>query len=188
MERDRPAAGLPPPPLDKHGKERLQMKPVAYAQAIKRKYPEPVCLVVTADAGGKPNIIPVGWAVQTSVHPPMLAISVAKQSYSHALIEAGRQFVLCFPGEDLVDQALFCGAHSGRDTDKFGATRLTPLPAERVKPPLIAECLAAFECSLVGEVSTGDHTLFVGEVLKSHVSDKTQRRLFSLGNGMLGGV
>jgi len=164
------------------------MKSVSYAQAIKRKYPEPLCLAVSVDAKGKPNIIPVGWAVQTSVHPPMLAISVARQSYSHELIKAARQFVLCFPGEDLVDQALFCGAHSGRDTDKFEATGLTPLPAEHVKPPLIAECLAAFECVLVSEVSTGDHTLFVGEVVASHVSDKTQRRLFSLGSGMLGGV
>jgi flavin reductase (DIM6/NTAB) family NADH-FMN oxidoreductase RutF len=57
-----------------------------------------------------------------------------------------------------------------------------------VKPPLIAECLAAFECKLANTTSCGDHTLFIGEVIASHVSDKNQRWLFSLGGGMYGGI
>ena len=164
------------------------MRLVPYAQAIKRKYPEPVCLVTTIDAKGKPNILPVGWSMLTSVHPPMMAIAVARRTYSHELIEEAREFVVCFPGEDLVEQVLYCGAHSGRDVDKFAATKLTPVPSARVAPPLIAECLAAFECKLVSETPTGDHTVFVGQVVASHVSEKTQRRLFSLGGGMLGGL
>ena len=164
------------------------MRLVPYAQAIKRKYPEPICLVTTVDEKGKPNVMTIGWEMLTSVHPPMMVISVAKPYYSHGLIQKQREFVICFPGEDLIDQVLICGAHSGRDVDKFKTARLTPAPATRVAPPLIVECLAAFECRLVVEVPSGDHTLFVGEVVASHVSDKPQRRLFSLGGGTLGGL
>ena len=164
------------------------MKLVPYAQAIKRKYPEAVCLATTSDNAGKPNVMPVGWEMLTSVHPPMMAVSVARQAYTNELIRLTKEFVVCFPGEDLVDQVMFCGAHSGRNVDKFAGSGLTPVPASRVQPPLIGECLAAFECKLVNEVCTGDHTLFVGEVVASHISAKTQRRLFSLGGGMFGGL
>jgi len=164
------------------------MKNVSYAQAIKRKYPEAVYLVTTIDSKGVPNVLPIGWEMLTSVHPPMMAIAVAHRNYSHELIRQTGEFVICFPGEDLVDEVLFCGAHSGRDTDKFAGCGLTPLPPAKVKPPVIAECLAAFECVLVKELDTGDHSIFVGEVVASHISDKPLRRLCSLGNGMLGGL
>jgi len=169
-------------------KENHTMNLVPYAQAIKRKYPEPVCLVTTIDEHGKPNVMTIGWWMLASVHPPMMAVSVARPYYSHGLIQRRREFVICFPGETMVEQVLICGAHSGRDTDKFAAARLTPQPATRVAPPLIAECMAAFECKLVAEVPAGDHTLFVGEVVASHVSEKAERRLFSLGGGKLGGL
>ena len=164
------------------------MKLVTYAQAIKRKYPEPLCLVTTADEHGKPNVMTAGWQMQTSVHPPMIGISIAKGYYSHELIKKTREFVVCFPGEDMIEQVLTCGASSGRTVDKFAAANLTAVPATKVSPPIVAECLAAFECKLVSELTTGDHTLFVGEVVASHESDNSQRRLFSLGGGRLGGV
>ena len=47
---------------------------------------------------------------------------------------------------------------------------LTPLPAQRVKPPLIAECPVNLECRLLDDPEPiGDHDLFKGEVLVEHV-------------------
>jgi flavin reductase (DIM6/NTAB) family NADH-FMN oxidoreductase RutF len=63
-----------------------------------------------------------------------------------------------------------CGTTSGRDVDKFAITRFTPLPAQKVKPPLIAECVAHLECKVVDVFVTGDHELFVGQVLAASIT------------------
>lgn len=57
------------------------------------------------------------------------------------------------------------GTQSGRNVDKFQVTRLTPIPADVVKPPRIAECPTHVECRIVDRVDTGDHTIFVGKVV-----------------------
>jgi flavin reductase (DIM6/NTAB) family NADH-FMN oxidoreductase RutF len=42
---------------------------------------------------------------------------------------------------------------------------LTPIPSEVVKPPRIAECPTHIECRIVDTLETGDHTIFIGEVV-----------------------
>ncbi|MEI9804258.1 MAG: flavin reductase [Pseudolabrys sp.] len=49
---------------------------------------------------------------------------------------------------------------------KFG---LTPLPAESVKPPLIAECFANLECKVSDRRLVNSYNLFILEVLKAWV-------------------
>ncbi|MCP8315386.1 MAG: flavin reductase, partial [archaeon] len=62
------------------------------------------------------------------------------------------------------------GSVSGKDVDKFKASNLTPLPAKRVKPPLIGECVAHIECVLASNLDTGDHTIFVGKVVAAQAN------------------
>jgi len=71
---------------------------------------------------------------------------------------------------DIVRETLFCGRRSGRTYDKFKETKLTPLPAKIVKPPIIKECVAHLECRLDQQITAGDHTLFTGRVLTAYVN------------------
>jgi len=48
---------------------------------------------------------------------------------------------------------------------------LTPLPAKMVQPPIIRECVAHLECKLHQQITTGDHTLFVGEILVAYADE-----------------
>lgn len=159
-------------------------------KAIARKFPEQIVLVTSVDTMGKPNIITMGWSMFCSGSPPMVAISVGKTRYSHKLISQTKEFVYTFPGEDLEKEMLYCGTHSGRDVDKFKETGLTAMEAKFVKPPLIEECVANFECQVVGEYDAGDHTIFVGKIVAAWISEKAsdKRRLFSLGNKKFGGL
>jgi len=152
-------------------------------RAILKKYPEQIVLVTSVDAMGKPNIITMGWSMFCSGDPPMVAISVGKTRYSHKLIFQTKEFVYTFPGEDLEKEMLYCGTHSGRDVDKFKETGLTAVEAKFVKPPLIEECIANFECQVVGEYDAGDHTIFVGKIVATWISEKARdkKRLFNLG-------
>jgi flavin reductase (DIM6/NTAB) family NADH-FMN oxidoreductase RutF len=164
------------------------MKLSTVEEAWKRKYPEPVVLAVSVDAEGKGNIIALGWCMPTSFEPPMMAISVGKTRYSHKLISECREFVVAFPNEEMAKEVLYCGTHSGRDVDKFKESGLVAVTAEKVRPPLIEGCTANFECKVVGEIETGDHTIFVGEVVAAHVSEEKKGRLYNLGNYNLSGI
>jgi len=50
-----------------------------------------------------------------------------------------------------------------------------------VKPPLIKECVVNLECKLVGQLDTGDHTIFVGQIVASWASEDEKRNLLSIG-------
>lgn len=158
---------------------------VSADEALKKKYPEQVACAVCADAEGNPNIIPLGWFMQTSFEPPMCAISVGHTRYSHELIEQTGEFVAAFPPEGYEDDVLFCGTRSGRDVDKFAETSFTPQEARMVEPPLMAEALANLECRVDGMLDTGDHTIFSGEIVAAHVADADKRRIFNMGSHRL---
>lgn len=127
-----------------------------------------------AEHAGRRSICPLGWKMRTSGSPPMVAISVAPSRYTHDLISASGDFVLSWPGGDLADATLLCGTCSGRDTDKFARAGLTPLPAEKVGAPLVKECVANLECRLAGRLTSGDHTIFTGEILAAWIREKPE--------------
>jgi flavin reductase (DIM6/NTAB) family NADH-FMN oxidoreductase RutF len=132
----------------------------------------PVILVTCIDPSGngspgKANIITLAWNMVLSMSPPMVGIALGRGRYSHELIEKSREFVVNIPSIDLLEATWGCGRVSGRKEDKFARFKLTPLPARRVAVPLIAECSGHMECLVKEAVETGDHTLFVGEVVEA---------------------
>lgn len=157
------------------------LREVTAEEAWLRKYPERTVLAVSIDKKGKPNIITLGWNMPTSMTPPMAAISVGLTRYSHKLIHEGKEFVLVFPSIEMEEEVMYCGTYSGRDVDKFKETGLTPVPAKYVRSPLIEEGVVNMECKVVGELRTGDHTIFAGEILTAYVSEEPKKVLFNLG-------
>jgi flavin reductase (DIM6/NTAB) family NADH-FMN oxidoreductase RutF len=101
----------------------------------------------------------------------MVAISIAPRRLSHRIIEETGEFVVNVPTMDIVKETLFCGRISGRKHDKFKEAPLTRLRAKKVCAPIIKECVAHLECKLRRKVKTGDHTLFIGEVVASRVNE-----------------
>ena len=135
----------------------------------------PSCDVVMAtciDSEGRANIITLGMYMPISFKPPLVCIGVSPKRHSHDLIAESGEFVVNVPSIELEEETHFCGTKSGRDVDKFAETGLTPVPASRVKPPLIEECFGHMECRVVRSHVCGDHTLFVGEVLTASVDEE----------------
>ena len=128
----------------------------------------------------KCSICPVGWKMNTSASPPMMAISIAPSRFTHDLIANSGEFVLAWPGEDLAEATLLCGTRSGRDMDKFEQAGLTPVEGRHVKAPLVKECIGNLECRLVGQLATGDHSIFAGEILAAWTSENPTRLLCSI--------
>ena len=141
-------------------------------------YPSRVVLVTSIDSKGKPNIITLAWTCILSMKPFMVGIAVSPKRYSHKLICASKEFVINLPTIELKEACMLCGTKSGKTADKFKEAGLTPVESEKAKAPRIAECYAWLECKLVNSVETGDHTLFVGEVVASGEREATAGAIY----------
>ena len=125
----------------------------------------PVVLVTTRD-GGKNNIMTISWTMVVEF-TPLFAMTTGPWNYSYAALRKSRECVIAIPALELAPVVVQVGNTSGRDVDKFEAFGLTPLPAERVVPPLVAECFANLECKVIDTRLVNKYNLFVLEVLKA---------------------
>jgi flavin reductase (DIM6/NTAB) family NADH-FMN oxidoreductase RutF len=130
-------------------------------------YPVPV-VIITCGAPGDYNIFSLNRIASCNAEPPMISISVRPIRRSHDLIDQTGEFVVNIPWPDMETVSDFVGTTTGRDTDKWRESGLTPLPAEIVQPPLIAECPVNIECRVVEKLTLPSHTLFVAQVLALH--------------------
>ncbi|MEM3401758.1 MAG: flavin reductase family protein [Candidatus Hadarchaeales archaeon] len=135
-------------------------------------YPRQVILVSSLDPStGKPNVLPVAWATPLSAEPPLVGVLLTKERYSHSLIEKSGEFVINIPTMELLEKIKKCGSTSGRSIEKFKEFGLTPRPASKIRTPLVEECIAHLECKLVKIVETGDHMLFIGEIVAASADE-----------------
>jgi flavin reductase (DIM6/NTAB) family NADH-FMN oxidoreductase RutF len=137
-------------------------------------------MVVTLDNKGKPNAMGLSWWTFTSLQPPMIAISVGHTRYTHECIEAGKEFVLCFPSKEQAQAAWQCGIKSGRKTDKFAEFGFTTAPPKIVKPPIIERATVAYECKVAGQIECGDHTLYNAKVVAVHGNPELIEHLYTI--------
>lgn len=145
---------------------------VPIAKTYRLLYPRPVVLVSCIDPETeKPNIITIAWAVPLSINPPLVGFLVAPKRYSHELISRAKEFVINIPTIEMLDKAIKCGKVSGRHHDKFAEFGLTPKPGKVIRTPIIEECVVHMECKLVNQVTTGDHTLFIGEAVAAYADE-----------------
>lgn len=158
-------------------------KEVSFSEAKALKYPEQVAVAIARSDRDKYNPITLGWAMQTSHEPPMWAISVGRTRYSLQVIRQAGAFVLVLPSERQENETLLFGTRSGRDVDKLAETGTRTRPAARIDGVLLEDAVANFECRVVGEMESGDHVIFVGEVLASYVNAAPLNRLYTVAPG-----
>lgn len=131
--------------------------------------PGPVVFLTTADRG-RANVMTLSWHMMVDFTPPLVACVVSCANFSQTALRKTKQCVIAIPTRELAPQVVDVGNCSGRDIDKFAAFKLTPLPAARVTPPLIAECYANLECELVDTRLVNKFDLFVLEVVKAWIN------------------
>ena len=158
-------------------------KQVEYSDAIKTKYPEQVVIVIAKDEHGKANPVTLGWTMITSGNPPMMAIAVAKKHYSVQAINHSKCFTICYPSSEMADAILFFGSKSGRDTDKLAEFKCNIEQANEINSVLLSDAVANFECRLVSQMEAGDHFIFVGEIVCSHMNAESKKRLYTIAPG-----
>lgn len=147
---------------------RIIKKTVAKREVI---FPCPVMIIGTYDIAGKPNAAAFAWGGVACSDPPAVSVAVRKSRYTYEALMHRRAFTVNLPTAQYVKEADYFGIASGRDTDKFAVTGLTPVQGDRVDAPYIAEFPYNMECAVKHIIDLGAHTLFIGEVVNVCVTD-----------------
>jgi flavin reductase (DIM6/NTAB) family NADH-FMN oxidoreductase RutF len=107
--------------------------------------------------------------------PPLVACVVSGADFSFAALRSTRECVIAIPAVKLAEKVVQVGNSSGRDIDKFATFGLTPVPAQRVAAPLIAECFANLECKVADTRLVNTYNLFVLEVVQAWIDPRQKR-------------
>ena len=125
----------------------------------------PVWVVGSYDHEGKPNVMTAAWGGICCSKPPCVYVSLRKATYTYGNLLERKAFTISFPSIEYVKEADYFGLVSGRDNDKFSATKLTPVKSTLVDAPYVKEFPMILECKLIKIVEIGLHTEFIGEIL-----------------------
>jgi len=136
------------------------------------RHPQRVAIAAVERPEGGYNLITIEWFMRTSIQPPMLAISVGHTRFSHVCLMANRRFNLWLPSRGQADLARLCGSVSGRTADKLAGVDW--FRGRHAQLPVLQGAAAVYECEVVTQVRSGDHTIFVGEVKHSWRTPDTQ--------------
>lgn len=133
-------------------------------------YPLPAVLV-SCGTNEASNLITVAWTGIVCTNPPMLYISVRPERYSHGLISANMQFTVNLTTASMARATDLCGVRSGRDSDKWELSSLTPYPGVAVECPAVAESPLSLECRVRSITHLGSHDMFIAEITGALADD-----------------
>ncbi|MFC1535240.1 flavin reductase family protein [Thermodesulfobacteriota bacterium] len=131
-------------------------------------YPMPAVLVGTK-IDNRPNFMTAAWSGIACSKPPCISVAIQPIRYTHKWILENQTFSINIPSADMVKEVDFCGIYSGKNDDKSAIFSVFYGDVETA--PLIEECPLNFECNVIQSLELGSHTLFIGEVVETHVSD-----------------
>ncbi|MCX8182035.1 MAG: flavin reductase family protein [Candidatus Methanomethyliaceae archaeon] len=122
----------------------------------------PVIVVALRD-DDLPNAMVAAWHMPVSSNPPILALAIAPDRFTHGLIEKRGEFTVNIPPPSLLDRVKIAGSISGRLHDKSKLFKF--IKGTSIKTPIIDESLGAMECRLHRILEMGDHSIILGNVL-----------------------
>lgn len=135
-------------------------------------------VMVTTRLDGTDNVLPVDWHMPISFEPKLYAICLETHNHSADTIRRTGEFVVNFVGAAFEEKILLCGRTSGREADKFVLSGLGRRAARHVNVPVLTEAFGCLECRVTETREWGDHTVFVGKVLREHLHEENISELY----------
>lgn len=157
------------------------MKRLKMSKAFTLMESGPVVFITTND-GNKNNVMTISWTMVVDF-TPVFAITTGPWNYSYGALSQTKECVIAIPTVDLIDKIVGVGTCSGLEVDKFERFGLTPAAGRDVQAPLIKECLANIECSVVDIVKK--HNIVVLKGLSAYLNSdrKEKRTVHAVGDG-----
>lgn len=135
-------------------------------------HPKLTFFLTSISRDGKPNVMTCAWATPVSEEPPIVIVCVSKEAYTAKLIKETKEFGISIPTKELLNALWICGRTSGRDTDKFKQANLKPVPARKIRPPVVDGCAGYIECRVRKVVEAGECYAFFGDVISAYAREE----------------
>jgi flavin reductase (DIM6/NTAB) family NADH-FMN oxidoreductase RutF len=151
-------------------------------------------LLCTIGLDGKPDTMAIGWMLAGVIgSKPIVTVLVRPNRFSFRHLEEVGEFTVNVLPPGFSEAIQFCGTKSGRRVDKFAQTGLTPVPAKKVKAPVIKQAIIHYECRVVHKSNIVPdkfmseifkmakphdvHRLYYGEALAAYAAVDIRKRL-----------
>ena len=152
-----------PPGVDPDSYDRLRRR-------VLWRMPAGIYLLGSA-SGQRRNLMTHNLAMQVATEPKLLAIAVRVDAVTHELVHEGRVFSLCFLKRE--DRALVRGfTKPAADDPQQGTLGGVAVRVGSTGAPVLVRAAAWLECEVRHELTLGDHTLFVGEIVDCSAPDE----------------
>ena len=116
--------------------------------------------ILTTKKGEEINGMIASWVSQVSFNPPLVMVGIRRNRYSHKMIKESGIFALNILGKE--DGMLVSKFKAHTSEEKFEGIRW----GKKVTgSPIIEQTLGYMDCKLVNFIDTGDHTVFIGEIV-----------------------
>jgi flavin reductase (DIM6/NTAB) family NADH-FMN oxidoreductase RutF len=125
--------------------------------------------LLTAQAGERRGGLIATFVSQASIVPelPRVLVALAKQHFTHELVEASGAFALHLLAEEQLELVWRFGLQSGRNHDKLAGLGVTTAVTGS---PLLSETIGWLDCRVETKLDVGDRILYVAEVLDGKVT------------------
>lgn len=127
-----------------------------------RRFPTGVA-VVTVDLDGERLGLTLGSLVSLSVDPPLVGIAVNRNAALHELLRRAGRFSVSLLAEGQEGLA----QHFARGVPPIAIWQGVAVRDKLEGPPLLDGAAGWLECHVSAELPAGDHTFFVGDVLRA---------------------
>lgn len=118
--------------------------------------------IITAHHGEAETGMLASWVQQCSFEPLLINVAIKRERPIAAWLTDGAAFVVNILDDSQTDMIIHFGRGFELDEPAF-----TGVEVERPDdgPPVLAEALAYLGCRVAGRYPTGDHDLFIGQVI-----------------------
>ncbi len=131
---------------------------------VHRAIEAPVGLVVVR-AGGRTNAMTISFFSEVAHHPTSMWLSIARDTYTHSLLEENPEFSFITLESSQADVAVACGTISGRHMDKCKSLDLY----DNRGFLFLRGALASTACRLSRSVPLGEYTLWIAQMIHGDV-------------------
>ena len=138
-----------------------------------RMIPYGLYVLTSATDGGEIAAATINWVTQTSFKPPQVAIGVKADSGAHEIIKQSRHFVLNVLGKG--QQGLAFAFFKPAEVEGHTING-EPFHTGTTGSPILQSAIAHVEARLLDVFETGDHSVFIGEVVDAGVRQLPEGR------------
>ena len=128
--------------------------------------------ILTIGTGPRATGMLTSWVMQAGLQPPMVSVAVKLGRYTCDWITAGQPFVLNLVGKQQKSLLAHFSAGFEPGQPAFDGLAIDHCPRG---VPILADALGHLECEPVRHVDSGDHRLFLANVVRGRLNQPDEK-------------